>query len=107
MNDRFACPCCRIDRMDRLAVLAFLALEEEFGSDLLVTSAYRCLNHNTEVGGKKASTHMMGIAFDISISKASQPKLLLLAHKHGFNGIGEAPHFVHIDMRVVEFSWTY
>lgn len=93
--------------MDRLAVLAFMALEEEFGFPLLVTSAYRCDRHNTEVGGKKESTHMRGIAFDISIAKASQPKLLLLAHKHGFHGIGVAPHFVHIDMRGTESSWTY
>jgi hypothetical protein len=50
---------------------------------------------------------MRGIAFDISISKASQPKLLLLAHKHGFNGIGVAPHFVHIDIREDEASWNY
>lgn len=93
--------------MDRLAVLAFLALEEEFGSTLLVTSAYRCDRHNTEVGGTHGSRHMQGIAFDISIAKASQPKLLLLARKHGFHGIGVAPHFVHIDLRESEASWTY
>jgi uncharacterized protein YcbK (DUF882 family) len=93
--------------MDHLAVLAFHALEEDFGSPLLVTSAYRCDRHNTDVGGKKLSTHMQGIAFDISMAKASQPKLLLLAHKHGFHGIGVAPHFVHIDLRESEASWTY
>jgi uncharacterized protein YcbK (DUF882 family) len=93
--------------MDKIAILAFQALEEDFGSTLLVTSAYRCPRHNEEVGGTPQSKHLRGIAFDISIEKASQPKLLLLAQKHGFHGLGVAAHFVHIDIREYESKWTY
>ena len=82
------------DALDRLQ-----ALRNALGKPLIVNSAYRSPEHNKRVGGAKASKHLEGIAFDISMANHDPVTFIAAARKAGFKGIGTYPrsNFVHID----------
>ena len=66
---------------------------------VIVTSGYRCLKHNQEVGGVPDSAHTKGLAADISCKDgAYRLKLVLQALKSGIMRIGIGKTFVHIDI---------
>jgi hypothetical protein len=83
------------------------ALREAMGHPLHVNSAYRSPAHNKAVGGAKASKHMEGIAFDISMANVDPHRFEAEARRAGFTGIGLYPpqkpngarNFIHIDTR--------
>lgn len=82
-------------------------LRRVMGHPLIVTSGYRSPQHNRAVGGAKASKHMEGIAFDVSMANADPHRFEAEARKLGFTGIGLYPPqkptgakgFIHIDTR--------
>ncbi len=82
------------DALDRLQ-----ALRSALGKPMIVNSAYRSPEHNKRVGGAKASKHLEGIAFDISMANHDPVTFIAAARKAGFKGIGTYPrsNFVHID----------
>lgn len=82
------------DALDRLQ-----ALRNALGKPLIVNSAYRSPEHNKRVGGAKASKHLEGTAFDISMANHDPIAFIAAARKAGFKGIGTYPrsNFVHID----------
>lgn len=87
-------------------------LREVLGKPIIIgsaNSAYRCAKHNKEVGGATNSTHMKGIAVDIAVPSLEYRKELLAAAEKagGWNGVGIADTFVHLDRRTVKASWTY
>jgi len=47
------------------------------GVPFIVTSAYRCKEHNKAVGGRGSSSHLKGLALDISI-KSPQDALKII-----------------------------
>ena len=59
----------------------------------IITSGYRDHSHNQRVGGAKNSEHLTGNAIDISTSGLDVSKLIELAIKEGFTGIGIYPRF--------------
>ncbi|MBD9529112.1 D-Ala-D-Ala carboxypeptidase family metallohydrolase [Paracoccus sp. PAR01] len=69
------------------------------GKPMIVHSAYRSPEHNRAVGGAKASKHMEGTAFDISMANHDPASFIAAARKAGFQGIGTYPrsNFIHID----------
>ena len=69
------------------------------GKPLIVNSAYRSPEHNRKVGGAKASKHLEGTAFDISMANHDPASFIAAARKAGFKGIGTYPrsNFIHID----------
>lgn len=69
------------------------------GKPMIVNSAYRSPEHNKAVGGAKASQHLNGCAFDISMANHDPASFIAMARKAGFKGIGTYPrsNFVHID----------
>lgn len=80
------------------------------GRPIFLSSAYRCPEHNRAVGGSSQSYHLKGQAVDIvCISAIDRYKLVAEALKSGFNGIGVARQFVHIDNRQekTERLWSY
>lgn len=83
------------DALDRLQ-----ELRERIGKPMIVTSAYRCPEHNRRVGGAKASKHLEGHAFDISMVNHDPDAFERLAGECGFVGIGHYPNsnFMHIDL---------
>jgi uncharacterized protein YcbK (DUF882 family) len=85
--------------------LTFLdAVRDEFGSPIILVSAYRCALHNAECGGVPHSLHMRGMAVDISAppGKYLFPLVSLLI-KYGATGIGfnlkgnVAGRFIHVE----------
>ena len=75
------------------------ALRDRLGKPLIVRSGYRSPEHNKAVGGAKASKHMEGTAFDISMSNHDPATFEAAARAVGFLGFGYYPRsgFMHID----------
>lgn len=83
------------EAMDKLQ-----ALRDRLGKPLIVRSAYRSTEHNRAVGGAKASKHMQGTAFDISMANHDPVAFEAAAREVGFLGFGYYPRsgFMHIDL---------
>lgn len=75
-------------------------LRDRLGKPLIVRSAYRSPEHNKAVGGAKASKHMQGTAFDISMANHDPVAFEAAARAVGFLGFGYYPRsgFMHIDL---------
>ena len=58
---------------------------------------------------KKSGTHSQGIAADIAVADASQRRILVAqALRLGFNGVGVARGFIHVDTReTTPVLWLY
>jgi uncharacterized protein YcbK (DUF882 family) len=84
--------------MDRLQ-----ALRIEFNKPMVITSGYRSRNHSAELKKDRPGTHAMGCAVDAECFGTDALKLIELAIKHGFTGIGVKQHsdpnkrFIHLD----------
>ena len=75
-------------------------LRVALGKPMIINSAYRSPEHNRAVGGAKASKHMDGTAFDVSMANHDPENFIAAARRAGFRGIGTYPrsNFVHIDL---------
>ncbi len=77
-------------------------LREEFGKPLTMTSGARCGSYNMKVSttGPKGP-HTTGGAADFAVSGADAHKLLAIAMRRGFTGIGiqqkGTGRFIHLD----------
>jgi len=80
------------------------------GFPFVITSGYRSVTHSAERSkAVPGGTHSQGIAADIAVSGGRQ-RMQIVKHAAalGFNGIGVAKHFVHVDMRVGKsVLWSY
>ncbi len=98
----FHCRHCQQVKLHSRLVELLQRLRSEIGRPVVITSGYRCKEHNTAVGGSKNSLHMQGMAADIRLPAnwAGNP-LLDLAEETGFTGLGnyEDMGFVHVDIR--------
>lgn len=76
------------------------SLRDSLGKPLIVNSGYRSPAHNRAVGGAPASKHMLGTAFDISMSNHDPVVFEAVARAVGFLGFGTYPRsgFMHIDL---------
>lgn len=82
----------QFDAVDKLQ-----ALRDAMGVPLNINSAYRCPEHNANVGGVLNSHHVQGDAFDISIVGVDKLKLYQKAKDVGFTGFGFYKTFLHVD----------
>ena len=85
-------------------------LREACGFPFIVTSGYRDPEgHPIEKRKSKPGTHAQGIAADIRVSGGAQRrKVVEKAIELGFNGIGVAKTFVHVDIRqTAPVMWSY
>ena len=89
--------------MDEEFMKKLVALRKEFNQPMYITSGYRDSAYNQVVGGGRNSAHLLGKAVDVACHGAKAYKLIKLAMKHGFTGIGIRQHgqhdkrFVHLD----------
>ncbi len=81
--------------------------QELYGQYIFVTSAYRSIEHNREVGGAPNSYHISGEAIDIRMPESSMQlaKLVWALCQAGFHGIGCYKDHVHADVRVKPTFW--
>ena len=79
------------------------------GFPFVITSGYRSEIHSAESGKIQGGTHTQGIACDIQVSTGRQRMVIVSeALKLGFNGIGVANTFVHVDRRkTIPVLWCY
>ena len=92
-------------------VLLLDQLREACGFPLIVSSGYRTGKHNELVGGVDSSSHTSGHAVDIrAVSSDARWTIVRHAIELGFNRIGIASTFVHLDCSPEHPEnriWTY
>lgn len=72
---------------------------EELDRPIVITSGFRCVKHNTEVGGKPNSAHLTGEAADIACySDATRWELLNIFFALGVKRIEVGPTWLHVDV---------
>ncbi len=108
-DTKLACSCCGRYEISQESLDRLQEVRDYCRRPLRITSGYRCENHEAEVNKSKPGTHNQGIAFDISVANGRERYQLVQAGiKLGFNGIGIAKTFVHLDTRKgVPVIWTY
>ena len=82
-------------------------LRVRLGKPVVLNCAYRCPQHNEEVGGTPNSFHTQGIAADVRTTNLGMSPLEVarIAREIGFTGVGvyDGYHgkrgFVHVDVR--------
>lgn len=86
------------------------ALRDACGFPFVITSGYRSPRHSIEAKKKNGpGRHAAGDASDIAVVSGSQRFIVVdNAIKLGFNGIGVAKGFIHVDTRdTAKVIWTY
>ena len=75
----------------------------------IITSGYRDPSHSIEARKAKPGTHAQGIAADIKINNGNEAyEIIKHAQSMGFNGIGVAKTFIHVDTRPgMPVIWCY
>lgn len=93
------CSRCTTTLVDMAHVANVQKLRDLIGEPIRFTCAYRCPEHNAEVGGVPNSEHLRGVACDCYAIGLSSTQLAAQAEKVGFGGIGLyiSKGFVHLD----------
>lgn len=113
-REEMACNCgCGEDEMQPEFVQRLQATRTILGEPMTMTSARRCLTYNASpaVGGVDSSAHVDGWAGDVSAVTSTYRKALIAAAlRAGFNRIGVAKTFVHLDCdpsKAPNVMWIY
>lgn len=103
----FACKCgCGLgaDRMDIMTVRYLDVLRHELKQPMILSSAYRCPDHNARVSSTgRNGPHTTGKAVDVRISGHAAAELVRIAARAKVPGIGiqqkglHASRFIHLD----------
>ena len=84
---------------------------KKYGKSMAINSGYRTIEHNAEVGGKPESSHLKGLAADISCTNSTDRFLLEgILREVGFTRIGIGNSFIHVDIdkeKTQKLLWTY
>ncbi len=86
--------------IDQRLVDVLQDIRNHFGKPIRITSGYRTVSHNADVGGASNSQHTYGRAADITISGVSYARIKEYADnlpEVGYSYIGTG--FIHIDVR--------
>ncbi len=103
----FACKHCGKENHSNHLVSVLELVREHFKSPVIVTSGYRCQQHNANIGGAPKSKHVEGIAADIKVQGVSPIKVFDFlddTFKDTY-GIGLYDGWVHIDVRSEKARW--
>lgn len=101
----FECKCgnCPFTLMSVDHVYRLQALRKTLRTPIHILSGYRCIKHNTNVGGEKNSLHMYGLATDIHVN-GLEPSVVA-SHCKEFEGLGIYDRWVHVDSRGYHAFW--
>ena len=95
----FACPCCEQHPMDTRLIDLLDSARQVAGVAFKITSGYRCVKHNTAIGGGAKSTHTLGLAADIACADSvSRHAILKALFQVGFQRIEVANRHIHVDI---------
>jgi uncharacterized protein YcbK (DUF882 family) len=105
-----ACHCCGTLKVEQRLLNALEKLRALSGQPLLVHDAYRCPEHNEQVGGVPDSEHTRGMAADVKIPGLSLQQMYELAlevPEFAEGGIGVYDGgFLHLDVRPHSARWA-
>ena len=107
--EEFACKHTGKNEIDVDFVHSLDELRSACGFPFTITSGYRDIKHPAEARKSKGGVHTAGIAADIAVSNGIERATIIRnAIELGFNGIGVAKGFIHVDKRdLPQVVWTY
>jgi peptidoglycan hydrolase-like protein with peptidoglycan-binding domain len=96
--------------IDEELVERLQSIRDKLGKPITITSAYRCLVHNRQVGGSNGSKHVYGLAADWRAKdKSINPVALGIIAAQYFDTVGiywyGSTAFVHTDTRSGKVTW--
>ena len=102
--------CCSSTLINEKLVQYLEQIRMHFGRPITITSGYRCITHNRNVGGATGSRHSKGDAADIVVQGVTPRTVAQYAESIGILGIGlyetaSDGYFVHIDTRDYKSYW--
>ena len=114
--EEFECKCgCKMPEFVKKNIIELaenLQVIRDVVGKLNLTNAYRCKEHNADVGGATNSQHLKGKAADVK-SKTIKPKDmaqivadLMKSENFELGGIGIYNTFTHYDIRGVRARWS-
>ena len=107
---QLACRCCGQLKMDDRLLAGLEALRNLAGAPIIVHDAYRCPEHNEQLGGVQNSEHTRGMAADVNIPGRSLQQMYELAlqvPQFAGGGIGAYDGgFLHVDVRDHPSRWA-
>ena len=111
----FICSHCKSEGVQSALLDKLQAMRTEYGKPMRITSGYRCPQHPIEAKKTAPGAHALGLAADIGVEGAEAHRVLALAFKHGFTGIGVQQkgtgRFIHVDVRSGQLPtpaiWSY
>lgn len=104
----FTCPDCGITMIAYKLINGLQELRDSIIQPVIITSGFRCEEHNEKIGGVKNSRHTYGDAADIKVKGMPGSKLALIAGQIAAfeeGGIGVYPNYIHVDTRGVRARW--
>lgn len=114
-EEEFHCKCGNCPKDDQKVSSTLIELLDSArffaNTPFVITSGYRCKDHNKAVGGVSNSAHTKGLAADISYSSGKELYLLMTSLLAvGFKRIGISKNFVHVDIDTTKpqnVIWDY
>ena len=111
----FICSHCGGEGIQEGLLDKLQAMRTEYGKSMRITSGYRCPQHPVEAKKTAPGAHALGLAADIAAEGAEAHRILSLAFKHGFTGVGVQQkgtgRFIHVDVRSGQLPtpsvWSY
>ena len=98
-RDEFACPHCGVADIDLDLVKKLQELRSAIGRSLVITSGYRCQEHNDTIPhSSKHSSHIKGLAVDIACSNSVDRYDLIALCMRAFRRIGIYSGWIHVDI---------
>lgn len=102
--------CCSQTLVDDQLVVYLQKIRDHFNAPITITSGYRCIRHNSNIGSGTGSQHVKGGAADIVVAGHKPREVAQYCESIGIKGIGlyetgSDGHFVHIDVRTVKAFW--
>ena len=88
-------------------------VRDRLGQPITITSAIRCVQHNTDIGGSTTSSHIKGLAVDIAVPNSNYRFHIKKILKNcGVTRIGDSKDggFIHIDVdhdKAQFVEWLY
>ncbi|MCB9229799.1 MAG: DUF882 domain-containing protein [Deltaproteobacteria bacterium] len=107
-RDEMACPCCGACDMTSEFMTRLQTFRDLLRVPVAIASGFRCEAHNREVGGSPESMHLTGQAADPVIIPEQRHRMIELAYKLEFSGVGLGKSKFHLDTGPVrQRSWGY
>jgi len=99
-SEEMRCPCCGVEDMDDDFMDMLQMARDIAGIPFHINSGFRCVDHNSDVGGVLGSMHTRGKAADIRArNNAERGDVVNAVIRAGFNRVGIYESFIHVDTK--------